>query len=80
MNNLLTRAYISMKNRALAFKESFKNDERGVGPLVATILILVVVIIIAAVFWDRLSEWVNKMLNKIFKNDTINNMSGSDIG
>ena len=64
--NLFTRAYISLKTRALKFKEDLKSDERGVSAIVATILILLIVVLMAAVFWDTISEWFSETMTKIF--------------
>ncbi len=73
--NLLTRAYISMKTRSLAFKEDLQNDERGVGAIVATVLILLICVLMIAVFYDELSKWFSGMMEKIFGEN-----SGNDYG
>ncbi|MBR4960941.1 MAG: hypothetical protein IKY52_08600 [Clostridia bacterium] len=73
MQDMITRAWVSMetkaymlKNRARNFKEEIKNDERGVGAMVATILIMLIVVLLAAVFWEKIKEWFDKTMTKIF--------------
>lgn len=76
--NLFTRAYISMVTRRDAFldslheEKSLREDERGVAPIVATILILLIVILMVAVFYKQISEWFSDMMGKIFGTDGTN--------
>ena len=78
--NLLTRAYISMKTRALKFKEDLKSDELGVSAIVATILILLIVVLMAAVFWDTISKWFSDTMKKIFDTADPNQFNEGDLG
>lgn len=73
MQNLITRAWVSMetkaymlKNRAKSFGEGFKTDERGVGAMVATILIMLIVVLLAAFFWEESSAWFEGKMAEIF--------------
>lgn len=52
------------------FIEDFKKDERGVAPIVATILLIVMVVGLAAMFWESLSAWFVEMWNKILGKTT----------
>lgn len=85
MNELITRAYVAAEIRINAFKQNlrnFRNDERGVGAMVATIIIMLIVVLLAAVFWDEISKWFNGMMEKIFDNsnpDKFNKPEGSKI-
>ena len=86
--NLFTRAYISMVTRRDAFLESLheekslREDERGVAPIVATILILLIVILMVAVFYKQISGWFSEMMAKIFGTGGTNagSMNTSDFG
>lgn len=62
MKNLIRRAYINMNTK----KEAFKNDERGVSAIVATVLLLLIVVLMAAVFYDTISQWFKDTMAKIF--------------
>lgn len=80
--NLITRAYISMVTRRDAFLESLRDDERGVAPIVATILILLIVILMVAVFYEKISEYFSDLMDKIFgtKGTNAGSMNTSDFG
>lgn len=67
--NKLDRMYISMQNKMARVKEGIKDffaSEKGVSNVVATIIILLIVVLLIVVFWDRLQEWVDGMMNTIF--------------
>jgi FlaG/FlaF family flagellin (archaellin) len=55
---------IGMKIRALKARERFE-DESGVSAFVATILLIVIVVALCALFWDKISAWFTKMWTKI---------------
>ncbi len=86
--NLITRAYISMVTRRDAFlaslheEKSLRDDERGVAPIVATILILLIVILMVAVFYEKISEYFSALIEKIFGTNGTNagSMNTSDFG
>lgn len=73
--DLIKRAYIAAKTRAITFRESFKYDERGVSAIVATLLILLIVVLMAAVFWDTISEWFSEIMDKIFDTAKVDDFS-----
>ncbi len=52
------------------FIEDFKKEEMGVSAFVATILLILIVVLLCAAFWTKISEWFNTTWGKI--------MSGSD--
>ena len=73
MKDLMTRAWVYMdtqkyilKNRMQNFKKEFENDERGVGAMVATVIIMLIVVLLAAVFWDSIKAWFEDMMKRIF--------------
>lgn len=47
---------IGFKCRAVKAAERFE-EESGVSSFVATILLIVIVVAFAALFWDKLKEW-----------------------
>lgn len=83
MKDLMTRAWVYMdtqkyilKNRMQNFKKEFENDERGVGAMVATIIIMLIVVLLAAVFWDSINNWFDEIMGKIFGEGTKNAGTG----
>ena len=59
MLEFLDSLYFNMKFRAESFLNSLKEDESGVSAFVATILLILVVVILCAMFWKNISEWFN---------------------
>lgn len=68
MQNLFDRMYIGFTNRVNRFVNSFKEDERGVSSFVATILLILIVVLLCAIFWEYISQWFETMWNKITGN------------
>lgn len=66
MKNLMTKLYIGAATKLDAAKTKLAEDERGVAPIVATILIMLIVVLLVAVFYDKLSAWFKEMMDKIF--------------
>lgn len=67
--NVLDKLLIASKVKAAQAKErvkEFYTGEDGVSNVVATIIILLVVVLIIGVLWNRLSPWLNDMMDKIF--------------
>lgn len=65
----MDRFLIAAQNRAIKAKEGIKNfykGEQGVSNVVATIIILLIVVLLIGVFWDRLQEWLNGIMDTIF--------------
>lgn len=66
MLDYLDRMCLRAKIRLMGFADSLKRDETGVSALVATVLLLVIVVALAAVFWDAINEWFTATIEKIF--------------
>ena len=68
----LDRFYIGAKIRMANFADQFKKDETGVSSIVATVLLILIVVLLAALFWDKISQWFNDTWEKILgQSDTI---------
>jgi len=68
--NIFDRAYLTMQQKFNNFKEDVKEfmaSQSGVSNVVATILILLIVVILVGVFFNKLKEFVNGLFEKIFK-------------
>ena len=44
----------------------FLASQDGVSNVVATIIILLIVVLLIGVFWDRLQEWLSGIMDQIF--------------
>ncbi len=53
------------------FIEDFKREEMGVSAFVATILLILIVVLLCAMFWDKISQWFTDTWNRIMNADTI---------
>lgn len=52
----------AMKDKA----KDFVKSQDGVSNVVATIIILLLVVMLIAVFWENLQEWISGMMDQIF--------------
>ncbi len=69
---LLDRLYISVQSRLWRAKDKvkeFMDSQDGVSNVVATIIILLIVVLLIGVFWDRLKTFVGDMMDKIFNTE-----------
>lgn len=65
-------------HRAKESIKDFFSDEKGVSPIIATVLILLFVVLLAVVFWDNISEWFSELWNKITENGDSSNFNTDD--
>ena len=65
MLNLLDRMYVGARVRFARFLEEFKKDETGVSAIVATVLLILIVVLLVAVFWETISGWFTETMDKI---------------
>lgn len=70
--NFLDGMYLSIKNRVANFFMDLKNEEHGVSAIVATVLLILIAVMLAAIFWDTIKGWFDDMMAKILgESDTI---------
>ncbi len=69
MFNVLDRMYIGMMNRVNQFIEDFSNDERGVSNFVATIIMILIVVLLCAMFFDNIKTYFNDLWARILGAD-----------
>ncbi len=60
-----TKTTLAIEKAKQSVKD-FYTGEQGVSNVVATIIILLIVVLIIGVFWNRLSEWLNGIMDTIF--------------
>lgn len=65
MFNVLDRMYIEVVNKMNQLIEEFNNDERGVSNFVATIVMILIVVLLCALFWEYISGWFADMWARI---------------
>lgn len=63
--NFLDGMYINIKNRVSNFFYELKNEEHGVSAIVATVLLILIVVLLAALFWETIKEWFDTTMEKI---------------
>ena len=61
----LDRLYIGGKTKMAQFINGLKRDESGVSSIVATVLLILIVVLLAAMFWDNISKWFTDMWKSI---------------
>lgn len=66
MVGYLDRLWIFGQNRLKKMEETFL-EESGVSSFVATILLILIVVMLCAMFWGKISEWFNEMWDKIIE-------------
>lgn len=84
LNRLTTLAYVkttmavdSARKKVKEEVESFKNDERGVDGIVVAIILILVVVLLAAIFWDSISALFKSIWEKIFDSNPADFDSGN---
>lgn len=65
MRKVLDSFIICTRFRMKNFIEDFKKEEMGVSTFVATILLILIVVLLCALFWTKISEWFNDTWDKI---------------
>ncbi|MBD5552395.1 MAG: hypothetical protein HDQ96_14695 [Lachnospiraceae bacterium] len=65
MLNALDSFIICTKFKMKNFIEELKKEELGVSAFVATILLILIVVLLSALFWNKISEWFNTTWEKI---------------
>lgn len=66
--NVLDKCYIRSKNWIWKEKNSFLSDERGVSGIVASIILVVVAVALAVIFWDKIKEQSDTLWKKVTDN------------
>lgn len=65
MLSMINRMYIGAKIRFSNFMDDLKQDETGVSSIVATVLLILIVVLLAALFWGKIQDWFNETWEKI---------------
>lgn len=65
MGSWIDNKYIGLKIRIQNFAEEFVKEEQGVSAFIATVLLILIVVLLCAVFWKNISEWFTGMWSNI---------------
>lgn len=68
--SIINKAYIRMTCAKHMMKENFKEkfleNERGAMGVIEIIIIIAVVLVIGALFWDKITEFVGGLMDSVF--------------
>ena len=67
--NWIETKYLNMKIRMQKFVDEFLSGEQGVSAFIATILLIVIVVALCAIFWDNIYNWFDDTWKNIIGND-----------
>lgn len=71
MLNALDYGYVRTKIWLSNLKEDFLSDERGVSGIVATVILVLLAVLLAGIFWDNIKALVvDNLWNKVTTNAT----------
>lgn len=65
MFKLIDYAFIGMQNRMKKAIVEFKENQSGVSNFVATIILILIVVLLCVIFWEKIQEWFNNMWDRI---------------
>ena len=65
MVSFFDNMYIGIKNRMVKGMERFMKEEKGVSSFVATILLILIVVLLVALFWGYIKDWFETTWQKI---------------
>lgn len=67
--NVLDKLYIGAHIRMMSARDKVKKflaSQDGVSNVVATIIVLLIVVLLIGVFWDKLQVWIKGIMDQIF--------------
>lgn len=65
MLSFLDSQYFKWKYRISQFLDDLKNDEYGISGIVAAIILLLIAVVLAMSFWDKISNMVTTWFKEI---------------
>lgn len=65
MLNYLDRGYIRGKIWFANLKEDLKSDERGVSGIVATVILVLLAVLLAAMFWGKIKSYFTDLWTQV---------------
>lgn len=68
----LDYGYIRIKTWLSDFIEEITSDERGVSGIVATVILVLLAVLLAGIFWKRIQEFVQGLWTNVTTNGSFN--------
>ena len=65
MLDMLESFLILTKITMCNFVEELRDDERGVSNIVATVILILIVVLLAALFWDKLKSYFDTLWGRV---------------
>ena len=71
MFSAIERMYLGILNWMHQLVTGFQEDEAGISAFVATILLILIVIILAVAFQEKITDWFDMIWGRIMEESTI---------
>ena len=73
MRHLINCKLIAAQLKVKRFAQEFKEDNRGVSGIVVAVVLVLIAVLFAALFWNKLQEWFNQIWGNVV--DTTNEIN-----
>lgn len=74
LNKLSIKAYCAMQNAKIRFT-NFLRKERGGSEIIAVVLVIAIVLVLAAMFWDKISVFFGELWDSVIGKNPIDDIS-----
>ena len=78
LNELSIKAYCAMQNAKTRFT-NFLRKEKGGSEIIAIVLVIAIVLALAAVFWDKISEFFSNLWDSVVGKNPIDDIDKGNV-
>lgn len=78
MNVLGVKMYFAMQNAKARFID-FLKKEKGGSEIIAMVLVIAIVLVLAGVFWNEISEFFGNLMSSMLGKNPVDKIDGSSI-